>query len=171
MQRSSYTTKVVLSGTMRLLRAWLIVLFAGWLTACAGVKFVADYDAEAVKSITNTSAEVFAFYDKLKEAKAKAGSEKLQYAGHAEDWGRIESQIRVLVVREEARPLNSESQRMATLLLTLWERYRASHRSTNDYATSEIIRHRDLLQRLFVAALVAEKAKALATEAGGAPNN
>jgi hypothetical protein len=132
------------------------------LTACAGIKLVADYDAEAAKAITDTSAEVFAFYDRLIEAKAKAGTNKLPYAGFADDWGKIETHIRVMVVREESRPLNSESQRIARTTLEFWQKYRARHQQTDDYALVLAGIHRDRYQRLFAAALVAEKAKNLA---------
>lgn len=140
----------------------LAVLLAVVLAACSGVKLVADYDAEAAKGITDTSAQVFAFYDKLIEAKAKAGRNKLAYAGFNEDWGRIETQLRVMMVREEARPLNSESQRIARTILGFWQKYRESHRKADDYVAALLPIHRDRFQRLFTAALVAEKAKALA---------
>ncbi|MBC5782274.1 hypothetical protein H8N03_04910 [Ramlibacter sp. USB13] len=143
--------------------ACALLLFAG-LASCAGVKLVADYDAESAKGITDTSAEVFAFYDKVIEAKAKAAPGKLPYAGFADDWGRIETRIRVLVVREESRSLNSESQRIARTILGFWQKYRARHQGTDDYNARLAGIHRDRFQRLFTAALVAEKAKALATD-------
>lgn len=128
------------------------------------MKLVPDYDAEAVTEITDTSAEVFAFYDNLIGAKEKADAAKLPYAGFAEDWGKIETRVRVLMVREESRPLNSESQRIAGIILEFWQRYRAKHQKTDDYGAELARSHRDRFQRLFTAALVAEKAKRLATE-------
>lgn len=155
-------------GLWRLL--WLVVV-AVFLSACAGVKLVADYDAEAAKGITETSAEVFSFYDRLIEAKVKAGTGKLPYAGAADDWGKIESRIRVLLVREEARPLNSESKRIVAILLEFWQQRRAEHRTRDDYVAALVPQHRDQFQKLFTAALVAEKAKALAGEDGGTKKN
>ena len=156
-------------------RAWrLECSLARWLTvalltalsflsaSCSGIKLVADYDAEAAKAITDTSAEVFAFYDRMIEAKAKAPGQKLRYGAFNEDWGKIETRIRVLMVREESRPLNSESQRIARTVLDFWQKYRKSHQSTDDYASALLPIHRDRFQRLFTAALVAEKAKRLA---------
>lgn len=148
------------------LRRWLLavaLLLSGLLASCSSVKLVADYDAEAGKAITDTSAEVFAFYDRMIEAKAKAAA-RLPYAGFAEDWGKIETHIRVLVVREESRPLNSESQRIARTILEFWQKYRARHQQADDYDAKLAAIHRDRFQRLFTAALVAEKAKALGTE-------
>ena len=146
--------------------AWLkvvvITLFAGLLVSCAGVKFVADYDAEAAKAITETSSDVFAFYDRMIETKAKAGGNKMAYVGFNEDWGEIETRIRVLVVREESRPLNSESQRSARTILGFGQKYREHHQKTDDYAAALLPIHRDRFQRLFTASLVAERAKRLA---------
>jgi hypothetical protein len=146
-------------------RSWKLVLvaaLAGLLAACSGIKLVADYDADAAKAITDASSEVFSFYDRMIEAKVKAGGKKLVYGGFNEDWGKIETRIRVLVVREESRPLNSESQRVARTVLEFWQRYRERHRKTDDYNAALLPIHRDRFQRLFTAALVAEKAKRLA---------
>ena len=150
--------------TFRWLSLVFSVLLLGFLASCSGVKLVPDYDAEAAKAITDTSREVFAFYDKMIEAKAKTGSAKLPYAPFADDWGKIETQVRVLMVREESRPLNSESQRIARTVLDFWQKYRAGHQKTDDYNTFLLGMHRDRFQRLFTAALVAEKAKALAVD-------
>ena len=149
-------------ATPRWLKLLLATLLAGLLSGCAGVKFVADYDAEAAKAITDTSAEVFTFYDHLIEGKAKASGKKLAYSGYTEDWGKIETRIRVLMVREESRPLNSESQRIAKTILDFWQKYRANHQKGDDYVAALLPIHRDRFQRLFTAALVAEKAKRLA---------
>lgn len=164
------------------LRLVLLALLFSLLAGCAGVKLVVDYDADAAKTITDTSAEVFTFYDKLIEAKTKAlqaaqapkaaggpqvaqdAAAQLPYAAFAEDWGKIETRIRVLVVREESRPLNSESQRISRTILEFWQKYRARHQQSDDYGTVLAVIHRDRYQRLFTAALVAEKAKSLAND-------
>lgn len=132
------------------------------LLASCSVKLVSDYDADAAKAITDTSSEVFAFYDKLIEAKAAAGSGRLAYSPFHQDWGRIETRMRVLLIREESRPLNAESIRIARTMLEFWEKYRAAHRDKDDYPLALLRIHRDRFQRLFTAALVAEKAKLLA---------
>lgn len=149
-------------SSLHWLRHLLLLALCLGLAACASVKYVADYDAEAAKAITDTSAQAFAFYDRLIEAKAKAGKAKLPYAPYAEGWARIETQLRVLQVREDARPLNAESQRIAGTLLEFWRKYRARHQASDDYDAALAPIHRDRFQRLFTAALVAEKAKALA---------
>lgn len=164
MQVRTCEAAVAVPRTFRWFRLLLAVLLSGVLASCAGVKLVADYDAEAAKEITDTSAEAFAFYDKVIEAKTKAGPARLPYAAFADDWGRIETRIRVLVVREESRPLNSESQRIARTILEFWQKYRAKHLETQDYAAALAPIHRNRFQRLFTAALVAEKAKKLAVE-------
>lgn len=139
---------------------WLLpLLLGGLLAACGGLRLVADYDAEAAKGITDTSGLVFAHYDKLIEARA-AGP--VPYAGSAESWGRIETALRVIVVREQARPLNEDSEAIAQAILGFWQKYRTAHQSANDYAPALLRLHRDRFQRLFAAALRAEKAKQLA---------
>ncbi|RYG87423.1 MAG: hypothetical protein EON59_07455 [Alphaproteobacteria bacterium] len=156
--KSCGATRKVLDLTRAALAACLLALLA----SCMSVKLVADYDVEAAKAITATSAEVFAFYDRLIEAKASAPSGKLPYAAFADDWGKIETHIRVQMVREESRPLNTESQSISETTLKFWQKYRAAHVAKGDYNATLLGVHRDRFQRLFTAALAAEKAKALA---------
>lgn len=148
-----------------LLTAWRLALLGcllALLGACSGVQLVADRDAEAAKAITDTAAEVFTFYDRLLEAHAQSEAARLPYAAFAADWGRIETRLRVMGVREAARPLNAESQRIAATLLEFWRKYRAAHQKNGDYPAVLAALHRDRFQRLFTAAMVAERAKGLA---------
>lgn len=147
---------------------WLLWLLA--LAACAPIRLVSDYDAEAAKAITDTSAEALAFYDRMiTDAAGMKKPAKLPYEKYKEGWSAIETKLRVMVIREESRPLNSESERIAQGILKFWETYRDMHlkadnyqRSPNDDPLSLMKLHRDRFQRLFAAALRAEKAKQLA---------
>jgi hypothetical protein len=139
-----------------------IVVFCALLAACSGVKFVADYDAEAVRGTTDTSSAVFAFYDRMISARATPPRPAtLAYSGYADEWGKIETQVRVMLVREESRPLNSDSEAIANTILGFWVKYREKHLSSDDYNARLLPIHRDRFQRLFAAALRAEKAKQL----------
>ena len=150
-------------ANLRLLRSALLVLMFWALSGCSNIRLVADYDTEAAKSITDTSAAVFALYDRMIAARIATGrNAKLAYSPYNEDWGKIETQIRVMIVREESRPLNSDSESIAKSILGFWEKYRAQHAALNDYSAALLAIHRDRFQRLFVAALRAEKAKLLA---------
>jgi len=139
-----------------------IVVFCVLLGACSGIKFVADYDAEAARGTTETSSAVFAFYDRMISARATPPRPtSLAYNGYADEWGKIETQIRVMLVREESRPLNSDSEAIAKTILGFWVKYRDKHLSSDDYNARLLPIHRDRFQRLFAAALRAEKAKQL----------
>jgi hypothetical protein len=148
----------VRSRSWQRLLAWLL---AGWLLAgCAAVRLVPDYDAEAAKGITDTAAEVFAVYDRMIEL--RAANPRLPYAEMRDDWGRVETRIRVMALREQARPLNSDSTAVATTILGFWQKYRDAHARRDDYGLRLMVIHRDRFQRLFTAALKAEQAKKLA---------
>lgn len=142
---------------------WLVVVVLGALvTACSGIKFVADYDAEAARGIADTSAAVFAFYDRMISARATPPRPAtLTYRDYADDWGKVETQLRVMLVREASRPLNADSEAIAKTILDFWVRYRAAHLNGDDYSARLLAIHRDRFQRLFAAALRAEKAKQL----------
>ena len=63
-------------------------------------------------------------------------------------------------LREDARPLNSESQGIVARIDTLFTKYRDDHRKRNTFDDVLLDRHRDNLHRLFEAALKAERVKA-----------
>ncbi|MEQ1804582.1 MAG: hypothetical protein ABL900_04320 [Burkholderiaceae bacterium] len=143
-------------------RGLVIGVLGALLAACSGVKFVADYDAEAARGIADTSAAVFAFYDRMISARAAPPRPAaLSYRDFADDWGRTETQIRVMLVREASRPLNADSEAIAKTILDFWVKYRAAHLNGDDYNARLLGIHRDRFQRLFAAALRAEKAKQL----------
>lgn len=155
----------LVKGRCTALRAmrWLAIALLGTLlAACSGIKLVADYDAEAAKGIADTSSAVFAFYDRMISARATPPRPAtLAYREYADHWGRIETQIRVMLVREASRPLNSDSEAIAKTILGFWVKYREAHLSGDDYNARLLGIHRDRFQRLFAAALRAEKAKQL----------
>ncbi len=142
---------------------WLVMgVLSALLAACSGIKFVADYDAEAARGIADTSAAVFAFYDRMISARATPPRPAtLSYRDYADDWGRVETSIRVMLVREASRPLNTDSEAIAKTILDFWVKYRAAHLNGDDYNTRLLAIHRDRFQRLFAAALRAEKSKQL----------
>ncbi len=142
---------------------WLVMgVLGALLAACSGVKFVADYDAEAARGIADTSAAVFAFYDRMISARATPPRPAtLAYRDYADDWGKVETQLRVMLVREASRPLNADSEAIAKTILDFWVKYRAAHLNGDDYSARLLAIHRDRFQRLFAAALRAEKAKQL----------
>ena len=146
-------------GAMR----WLAMALLGALLAsCSGLKLVADYDAEAARGIADSSAAVFAFYDRMISARATPPRPAtLTYRDYADDWGRVETRLRVMLVREASRSQNADSEAIAKTILDFWVKYRAAHLSSDDYKARLLGIHRDRFQRLFAAALRAEKAKQL----------
>jgi hypothetical protein len=144
-------------------RAAAAALLCLLVLACAPVQLVADHSSESEKAITDVSASVFVLYDRMIDQKLKTVPEApLPYAPYAEDWGRIESQLRLIVMREGARPLNSESTRISESILRMWQKFRKAHRDTNDYKLKKLEIDQGHLARNLAAALAAEKAKTLA---------
>ena len=61
----------------------------------------------------------------------------------------------------KSRPLNTDSEAITKTVLGFWASYRNKHLTTDDYNARLLVIHRDRFQRLFAAALRAEKAKQL----------
>jgi hypothetical protein len=139
------------------------------LTAGCAITLISDYDKKSVDDITEIAADVFTFYDHLLETPEA----KRRYKPNSQTYGDIDTKIRVYLMRQEGRPLNSESVDIAKTILSEWETTRERHRRSDVYTSFLVVTHRDRYQRLFTAALNAEKAKALATassESSGTAN-
>lgn len=155
--------------SMRSVTTLLVALWIWALAGCSAIRLVPDYDADSAKGITDTATSVFAFYDRMIEV--RAAQPKLPYASVKDDWGKVETQIRVMAVREQSRPLNSDSTAIATTIQDFWVKYREAHAKANDYHPRLMAIHRDRFQRLFTAALKAELAKKLAASDTDPANN
>jgi hypothetical protein len=143
-------------GTLRRFYWALIMLMA--LGGCA-VSLVAPYDAATFEEILKVSKKVDRFYGDLLEA-----PEKRLYLKYAEKYVEIETELRSLHLRNQARPLNQESTRIVEIMLEHWVAYKKLHRGSNNYPTARAELHRQRFTRLFVAAADAERAKKLAPE-------
>jgi hypothetical protein len=135
-----------------------LVVAALLTAACAPIRLVADYDATSVEETIRVGKRVDVFYGKVVELDTAARV----YAPFANDYIEIEADIRSLVRRNTARPLNSESTQIAKTILGFWTQYHEKHKTKNRYLDARFDRRR--FERLFDAALSAEVAKRLGAE-------
>jgi hypothetical protein len=132
----------------------LIVLVLLSLVSCR-VRLIADRDEALISQLLATSKAVDAFYLQLMDTPAE-GLAFSEFLGH---YNNIELEIRSLWLQCEAKPLNSESARIAKIILDKWLKYKNQHRSSNTYNLNLAPIHRDRFQELFIALLNVEKAK------------
>lgn len=145
----------------RLLALFAATFLAMLVSGCA-VMWVSAYDKESVDRTTDISKSALKFYQDLmatepgKRAAAVSGSLGQRH-------GDIESQIRLHLLREQARPRNIESTTIAGNLLESWQAFTASHRSANPSALSDAVLtiERGVIERHLRAAFIAEEAKKL----------
>ena len=121
------------------------------------VQFVSDYDAATYEEILRVSKEVDRFYGELLEEEQSQRS----YDKYAEAYVELESELRSLVMRNNSRPLNSESTKISQSILDLWIKYKTKHKDKNTYKTGVAKLDRKRFIRLFTSAASAEKAKQL----------
>jgi hypothetical protein len=139
-----------------LLLAFLFVLGSG---ACS-VKLIADYDSNTFEEILKVSKKIDQFYGNLLET--SEGDRK--YLKYAAQYVEIETDIRSLVTRNQARPLNIESTKISETILTLWIKYKQLHQEKDGYSSGTAKLDRTRFVRLFNAASAAEEAKKLDPE-------
>jgi len=139
-----------------LLYLLFVVLFALSTGACS-VKLIADYDATTFEEIIRVSKKVDQFYGHLLET---AEGDR-QYSKYANQYVEVETDIRSLVTRNQARPLNIESIKISQSILNLWIKYKQGHQTKDGYSTGTAKLDRARFVRLFNAAAAAEEAKKL----------
>ena len=124
------------------------------LVAACKVRLLDDYSAESEQSLLRTYGEIEALFDAIAEAPDSARG----YPRYAGRYGDIHRMIRVQVVREASRPLNSESHGIVAEIDTVFTGYRERHR-TRGVDDTVLQRWRTNMQRMFTAALRAERVK------------
>jgi hypothetical protein len=137
----------------RLLLMASVTIMAAAVPACAPVKFVADYNQASLDEAFRLAKQVDLFYLRMIENDARP------YAPFSEQYLTIEAELGGFVRRERARPLNSESTRIAQTILDFWRAYKAKHKRDDRYPDARFDRRR--FERLFDAAVSAEAAKRL----------
>lgn len=150
------------SACLRCTARWrmiaLALLMGCTLSACSSLQLIASYDEKTYEETIRVGREVDVYYAKLVDV---APAER-RYASSAVQYAEIEADIRSLVRRNAARPLNSESQKISGQILKFWMQYRDKHREKDAYPDARFDRERFF--RLFNAAAAAEEAKRLQTD-------
>lgn len=123
-------------------------------------KFITDYDGATFDEIITVGKKVDRFYGDLLEE-----PEKIRlYKTYAERYVEIETDLRSLQMRNQARPLNQDSTEISEIILSLWIKYKGNHATKNIYSTGNAKLDRNRFNRLFVSAANAEFAKKLGAD-------
>lgn len=146
---------------------WLIsALLAVALWGCAAIA-VSDFDKESVERSTEISKAVLKFYQDLTALEPNKRTAAMAGALGAKQ-GDIDTQMRLHLMREQARSKNTESIDIASNLLASWQKFSANHLSTDNTALNNAVLNieRMEMERHLRAAFKAEEAKKLVS--GGA---
>lgn len=151
--------QTVFSLPSRLVALFLAVFFSIASSGCA-IKLVSDYDSAAFEEILATGKKVDKFYGTLLETMA----DTRHYATFADQYVALETDIRGMVIRNQARALNSESTEISQLILKLFVKYKGLHKDKNTYTDGTAKLDRNRLTRMFASAASAEEAKKLSAD-------
>lgn len=132
----------------------ILLLVAIFYYGC-NINLIATYDQAAVDDIIQSYQLVDSFYQKL----INTPEDQRDYNKFVNDYEKIESNLRVLVLKNSARALNKESTEIAKNILGLWQKYRKNHKELNNYDNDLIEIHRNRFFEIFEAMTVAENAK------------
>ncbi len=141
---------------------WLVsTLLALALYGCAAIA-VSDFDKESVERSTEISKAVLKFYQDLTALEPNKRTAAMAGALGAKQ-GDIDTQMRLHLMREQARSKNTESIDIANNLLTSWQKFSANHLSTDSTALNNAVLNieRMEMERNLRAAFKAEEAKKL----------
>ena len=131
-----------------------LLLLLSFFNGCH-VQLVADYDQATVDSIINTFKQIDNFYVDLLNTPAA----ERKYEKSSNMYNIIESDLRVLLLKNSVRPLNEESTQMTQNILDLWIKYRNAHKENDGYKDALLNLHRERFYEMFSAMLKAEKVK------------
>lgn len=119
------------------------------------VQLVSDYDQSTVDAIIDCYKAIDNFYNGLLDYP----EDQRAYFKFITKYSAIESELRILLLKNSIRPLNSESTQMTQNIINLWTKYRDKHKKNNDYKGALITIHRNRFFQMFRAMLTAEKYK------------
>ncbi|MEX2639665.1 MAG: hypothetical protein WD266_03185 [Balneolales bacterium] len=131
--------------------AVLAVLLLGGCT----VRYVADYDETIRDEIYEIAADVDHFWGFM----AEFPQDERRYVGFRGDYVEIETKLRILLMKSEARQDNKLSSDQARIVLELWVEDRELHREEDDFSDFLINRHRRQFNEVFTAMARAEETK------------
>lgn len=140
--------------------AVLLALFIAISSSGCAIKLVSDYDSAAFEEILATGKKVDKLYGTLLETKPDAR----QYSVFADQYVTLETDIRGMVTRNQARALNSESTEISQLILKVFIKDKGFHKTKNTYTDGTAKLDRDRLMRMFASAASAEEAKKLSSD-------
>jgi hypothetical protein len=147
--------------------AWaarLCVALALLASGCA--TFVSSYDQDSVDRTTAISKSVLSLYQDL--LATPAAERKAAVNGTlGKRQGDVETELRLHLLREQARQMNDESIEIAKNLLQSWQTFSKSHREGDATALADATLEieRGTMERQLGAAFKAEEAKKLAAGA------
>jgi hypothetical protein len=129
------------------------LLLAALLAGC--VRLIAGFDEQTRNEILADARLVDRFYGELLET----DEAKRPYVASAPRYVQVETELRALVLRNEARPLNQDSTDIARKILLLWQQTKDLHKRRDGYPGGSARLDRESFGRLFLYALTAEQAK------------
>lgn len=133
----------------------LFVLISFLLLNGCTVQYVAEYDETVRNEIYSIAAEVDRFWGFMLEVPEK----DRKYTGFRDDYVEIETRLRILLMKSEARSDNELSAGQARIVLELWVEDRELHREEDHFSDFLIGRHRRQFNEVFTAMARAEEAK------------
>ncbi len=136
-------------------RAALILTATFLLLGACKVRLVDDYNKDAEDGLLRTYGRVENLFDAI----AERAEDQRRYHHFSDRYSEINGMIRVQVLRESARPLNRESFGIISEIDTVFMRFRDRHRSDDNYPEALLQLHRPRMQRMFGAALRAERVR------------
>jgi hypothetical protein len=149
--------KATLTLSLRCARASLATFCVFAMLASCKVRWIDSYNRESEESLLSTYGKVESLFDAMRQT--VNDSSRRDYAKFADKYADIHQALQVQRLREDARPLNSESQGIVARIDTLFTKYRDDHRKRNTFDDVLLDRHRENMHRLFEAALKAERVK------------
>lgn len=124
----------------------------------ASIHLVAPYNADDQTEITAPSKDVFNFYQNLMITPPT----DRQFSKSKKDYAKIDTEMRVLILRESAVDKNQNSIDLSNAALSKWESHRTNHQKHDGNSDADLKIDRNDFQAAFQSLLKNEESKKLA---------
>lgn len=136
----------------------LLVIIFLFFSSCT-VRLVADYDSNTVDSILGINKEIDEFYDYL-----ILGEKSKRFKENVKDYVKINSDLKLLLRKNEIKENNKEMTRNIFLTDSLWNKYQQEHQKHDSLSAETFRFYKKLMDDKLENLLHSEAVKKLANK-------
>ena len=135
-----------------------LIFILGILSLSCKVRLLPDYHAAMEQKIEDLAKHVDAFYTNMLFDTEEQNNGRA-YQKFSKFYHQIEYELKWLLYRNQARPLNQNSVKICQNALELWQKYKKQHQDKNSISNANIELNMKYLESIFTSLILSEHLK------------